>query len=238
MTPAAAQTTSAKPAIEARTLRLLELDKVLTRLEGAASCELGRVRARADALGASTAQSSAADLVELARLKRHLDPHADVRSLYELALQRSPEYPAALRGLVPCLAEEDREGKLRAEWREFVEQPAMKIGLPPPRLHIVSSEFRSMTAPVLRAVAEARHRCPHRPVTVILPELVEGRWWGYLMHTNRERRLRARLLRDGGADVAVSTVPWQLRPADPAQAIAAEEPSAPASAVDRRAGNG
>ncbi|MFX4335952.1 hypothetical protein ABTA25_19370, partial [Acinetobacter baumannii] len=49
---------------------------------------------------------------ELARLRRHLDPHADVRALYELALKRSPEYPAALRGLVPCLPEDDRDGKL------------------------------------------------------------------------------------------------------------------------------
>ena len=55
---------------------------------------------------------------------------------------------------------------------------------------------------------------------------MEGRWWGYLMHTNRERRLRARLLRDGGPDVIVPSVPWQLRPADPAQAIAEEEPTA------------
>lgn len=160
------------------------------------------------------------------------------RKAIEYALHLSPDVTALHMTRLEGPDAEDREGKLRAEWREFVEQPAMKIGLPPPRLHIVSSEFRSMTAPVLRAVGEARHRCPHRPVTVILPELVEGRWWGYLMHTNRERRLRARLLRDGGADVVVSTVPWQLRPADPARAIAAEEPSAPASAADRRAGNG
>ena len=73
---------------------------------------LGRVRARAEALAASTAQASAAELVELARLQRHLDPRADVRRLYETALERSAEYPAALRGLVPCLPEDDRDGKL------------------------------------------------------------------------------------------------------------------------------
>lgn len=73
---------------------------------------LGRVRARAEALGASTVQSSAAELVELARLRRHLDPQADVRALYETALERSPEYPAALRGLASSLPEGDREGKL------------------------------------------------------------------------------------------------------------------------------
>jgi hypothetical protein len=73
---------------------------------------LGRVRARAEALGAMVPQASAAELVELARLRRHLDPRADVRALYETALERSPEHPAALRGLVSCLAEDDREGRL------------------------------------------------------------------------------------------------------------------------------
>lgn len=73
---------------------------------------LARVRARAEVLGAMAAQASAAELVELARLRRHLDPRADVRGLYELALERSPEYPAALRGLVPCLPDDDRHGKL------------------------------------------------------------------------------------------------------------------------------
>lgn len=73
---------------------------------------LERVRARAQALQASIAQNSAAELVELARLKRHLDPRADVRALYELALECSPEYAPALCGLVPCLPEDDREGKL------------------------------------------------------------------------------------------------------------------------------
>ncbi|MFO1055730.1 MAG: hypothetical protein U1E53_02040 [Dongiaceae bacterium] len=66
-------------------------------------------------------------------------------------------------------------------------------------------------APILRAIAEARREHPDRPVTVIIPELVEGRWWGYLMHVNRERRLRVRLLRHGGPDVVVATVPWQLQ---------------------------
>ncbi len=73
---------------------------------------LGRVRARAQALEAAAAQATAGDLVELARLKRHLDPRASVRALYEMALERSTDHPGALRGLVPCLPDDDRDGKL------------------------------------------------------------------------------------------------------------------------------
>ena len=73
---------------------------------------LERVRVRVNALSENTTQSNAAELVELAHLKRHLDPKAHVRALFELALERSPEHPSALRGLVPCLPDDDREGKL------------------------------------------------------------------------------------------------------------------------------
>ncbi len=110
----------------------------------------------------------------------------------------------------------------------------MRTGLTPPRLNLVSSEFRSITAPLLRAIEGAQKRHPGRPVTVIVPELVEGRWWGYLMHANRERRLRARLLRYGGPNVVVSSVPWQLQPAGPADAIAEEEPTAAAAIPQQR----
>src|ERR1700712_4532649 len=79
---------------------------------------------------------------------------------------------------------QDPEGQLRAEWHECVQQPAIRTGLKPPELQLLSSEFRSMTAPLLRAIQDANRRSPGRPVTVILPELVEGRWWGYLMHAN------------------------------------------------------
>jgi hypothetical protein len=41
----------------------------------------------------------------------------------------------------------------------------------------------------------------------------------------RERRLRYGLLRDGGPNVVVSSVPWQLQPADPSKVIAEDEPT-------------
>jgi hypothetical protein len=73
---------------------------------------LGRVRDRVRVLEASRATSNAGELVEEASLRRQLDPKAELRPLYELALQRSAEHPAALQGLVQTLAEEDRTGRL------------------------------------------------------------------------------------------------------------------------------
>ena len=112
---------------------------------------------------------------------------------------------------------EDREQRLRANWRTFVEDPAARIGTTPPRLRFIPTQYRSMTQPILAAIGEVRQAYPGRMITVVLPELVDRRWWGALMHVNRERRLRATLLRNGGRNLAVSTVPWQLQEPEPEQ---------------------
>ncbi len=74
---------------------------------------LAQVQVRVQTLTANLAQGSADDLVELARLMRHLDPRASVRALYAQALERSPGHAGALRGLAQHLPEDDRTGKLQ-----------------------------------------------------------------------------------------------------------------------------
>jgi amino acid transporter len=118
---------------------------------------------------------------------------------------------------------DSQQQKLRQEWHDWVEQPAQDAGLPPPRLLMVPSQYRSVVAPLLRAIEDADHRFPGRPVMIVLPELIEARWWSWVMHTHRERKLRARLLRYGGPDVTVVSVPWQLQAAKPRQGVAEEE---------------
>lgn len=67
---------------------------------------------------------------------------------------------------------------------------------------------------------------PARAVAVVLPQLVEGCWWEALLHTHRERRLRATLLRNGGSDIAVVGVPWQLEACAPERVLAEQESAA------------
>ncbi len=120
---------------------------------------------------------------------------------------------------------EEHERNLRAEWQACVEGPARAAGLPIPRLVVRTSPYRSVLGPLLRLIAEFDAPGPARPVAVVLPQLVERRWWEAIMHTHRERRLRSALLRDGGANLAVVAVPFQLQAPAPARALAAEEPS-------------
>ncbi|MBV8455040.1 MAG: APC family permease [Acetobacteraceae bacterium] len=151
------------------------------------------------------------------------------RKAVEYALRISPDVTAMHIEHLEGPDVEDKYAGLQQDWHNLVQEPALQMGLSAPKLQFVSSEFRSITAPLLRAIGDVNRRSPGHEVMVILPELVEGRWWGYLMHTSRERLLRARLLRDGGKNIIVALVPWQLRPADPARVISEEEPTAAVS---------
>jgi amino acid transporter len=119
---------------------------------------------------------------------------------------------------------EERENRLRSEWERYVEQPAAEAGVRAPRLLVVSSPYRSVLAPLLRVIEDLRRDNPGRAVAVVLPQLVEARWWEWLLHTHRERRLRTALLQNGGRDLAVVGVPWNLRAPEPELLLAEEEP--------------
>ncbi len=130
---------------------------------------------------------------------------------------------------------EEHDAKLRGEWHQFVTTPASAAGLVPPTLHIVSSPYRSVLAPLLRELEALQARCPGRPALIVLSELTGARWWEALLHTRRTQRLRVQILRFGGPGVSVLVVPWQLdsQAAEQAAAVAAleEEEATPESAT-------
>ncbi len=121
---------------------------------------------------------------------------------------------------------EEHETKLRDEWARFVGRPAAGAGLASPRLLIEASPYRSLLAPLLREAGELRRCCPGRPVIVVLSELAGGRWWEAILHTRRTQHLRTQLLRNGGPDLSVLVVPWQLEAPETARVLAEEEPQA------------
>jgi hypothetical protein len=85
------------------------------------------------------------------------------------------------------------------------------------------SPYRSVLAPLLRAIEDLRRDHPGRPVAVVLPQLIEARWW-VLLHTHRERRLSRALQRHGGPNLATVAVPWSLKAPEIEEVLAEEEP--------------
>jgi hypothetical protein len=88
--------------------------------------------------------------------------------------------------------------------------PATAAGLPAPRLEVVDSPYRSLVKPVLDYVTKLQQEQPGRIVAVVIPELVETRWWQLLLHNHVAAALKASLLLHGNRRVVVINVPWYL----------------------------
>jgi len=101
---------------------------------------------------------------------------------------------------------------LARRWRQLVETPLSAVGIPPPHLDSVPSGDRRLYAPLLEYIHQVSQRCPDRDVAVVVPEMVERRWYHFLLllRTHRASVLRALLLLKGGPRVIVIGTPWHL----------------------------
>lgn len=105
----------------------------------------------------------------------------------------------------------DREvDNLTECWGRLAEEPVKKLGLAPPRLMVLRSEYRQLFAPLLGLVTDLAKEHPDRQIAVIVPELVEKRWYHYLLHNHSAAMLKALLLFRGGPRVVVINTPWYL----------------------------
>jgi len=91
-----------------------------------------------------------------------------------------------------------------------VEKPAWEAGLKVPELVMLESPFRFVVRPILDYVLALEQANPDRHVAVLIPELVEDRWYYNLLHNNRSTVLKALLLFKGDQRVIVINIPWYL----------------------------
>jgi hypothetical protein len=100
---------------------------------------------------------------------------------------------------------------LRECWAGFVEAPARLAGLPVPSLVLLDSPFRFVVRPITEYVFELERDQPDRNVAVLVPQLVESRWYYGLLHNNRSTILQTLLLFKGSQRTTVVNIPWHLR---------------------------
>jgi amino acid transporter len=126
----------------------------------------------------------------------------------EAALRFAWTISGEIRALhVECGEETDR---LCARWGELVEAPARQAGLPVPLLVQLNSPFRSVVRPIAEYVLSVEREYPTRNVAVLVPQLVESRWYYRILHNNRSTILKAVLLLKGTKRTAVVNMPWHL----------------------------
>jgi hypothetical protein len=136
------------------------------------------------------------------------------RKALRLAMSLSSEVRA-----VQILAEEMKTDDLSELWDEMIEAPARSAGLKPPYLKVVRSSYREFLGPLLGAIQDLGVEYPDRTVAVMLPEVVERRWYHFLFRF-RTTLLKARLLLRGGPRIALITTPWYVT--DSAESPAAD----------------
>ena len=108
------------------------------------------------------------------------------------------------------ICDEGEQEHLRAHWAEYVEQPARAAGLPAPQLVVIPSPYRHLFSLLLAYITQLKDAHPDRQIAVIIPQLVEHRWYHYLLHNQRASILKALLLLRGDQRVVVINVPWYL----------------------------
>jgi hypothetical protein len=107
--------------------------------------------------------------------------------------------------------EEDRgNGNFRKIWNEYVEKPAKTAGLKTPRLAILQSPYRLVVKSIYEYVLQRERRNQGRDVVVLVPELVERRWFYYVLHGQRATALKLILYLKGDHRITVITVPWYV----------------------------
>ena len=99
---------------------------------------------------------------------------------------------------------------LRQEWYGFVEQPVLQLGMAPPKLVILSSPYRFVITPIVDYVLELAQKNPSRQIAVVIPEVVERRWYYHMLHNQRGTALKSMLYFKGNGRILVVNVPWYV----------------------------
>jgi amino acid transporter len=112
--------------------------------------------------------------------------------------------------VVQVRAEDPRMTDLARVWGEQVEEPVRRAGYPAPRLVRMTSSYREVFGPLVQYVRELTESNPRRYVAVVVPEVVQRRWYHFLLHSQRPALLKAYLFLRGGPQVVVINTPWYV----------------------------
>lgn len=106
--------------------------------------------------------------------------------------------------------ESDHAALLTEDWERYVAAPFRHSGRPVPTLKLLSSPYRFVVIPVVQFVLELSEKNPTRQIVVVIPELVEERWYEYFLHNQRARLLEWVLLARGNERIFTVSSPYYL----------------------------
>ena len=102
------------------------------------------------------------------------------------------------------------EDEVRRSWETHVTVPAKATGRKAPQLVVLPSPYRQVFSPMLSFIDQIEKAHPRRQIAVLIPNLVEGRWYHYFLHNQRALLLQGMLRLRSDHKVIVISVPWYL----------------------------
>lgn len=102
--------------------------------------------------------------------------------------------------------EEDNPNDFCDRW--YVEGPAQRANLPVPRLILLHSPYRLVVTPTIDFVKQLAADHDQQRIVAVIPELVERRWFPWLLHTQRAEILKGRLLMEGRDRISALNIAW------------------------------
>jgi amino acid transporter len=99
---------------------------------------------------------------------------------------------------------------IEEQWNKYVTEPAAKAGVEAPKLIKRPSPYRKLFSSLLGFIDELEKADPGRQIAIVIPNLVENKWYHYFLHNQRGVLLRAALRLRADRNVVVVTVPWYL----------------------------
>jgi amino acid transporter len=99
---------------------------------------------------------------------------------------------------------------LQDDWENYVVQPFRAAGKEPPQLHVLPSPYRFIIIPILQFILDLSKNNPDRSIIVVIPELVEDKWYEFLLHNQRGRLLEWVLLARGNERIFTVSAPWYV----------------------------
>src|SRR6202521_5600045 len=122
------------------------------------------------------------------------------------------EFAARLSPEVIALHVEPNEHSelLQDDWEHYVEQPFRAAGKAPPQLHVLPSPYRFIIIPIVQFILDLSKKHPDRSIIVVIPELVEDKWYEYFLHNQRGRLLEWVLLARGNERIFTVSAPWYI----------------------------
>ncbi len=101
---------------------------------------------------------------------------------------------------------------LESDWEHYVERPFREAGKELPKLAMLPSPYRFIVVPIVQFVLDLSKKNPGRSIIVVIPEIVEDKWYEFFLHNQRGRLLEWVLLSRGNERIFTVNAPWYAGP--------------------------